>query len=190
MKRLFNSAMSYLKFNSKSKSGKCLSNFADLEVQMNGNVFLTGEHAFHFWKYSHAAYGVPLTGSLDASKNRQRELITYATRFVGTEPVVGSTGLDAKRAGGKKGMKLEPYELYEWNTFVAEKVQREICEYKFKTYPECRDTLAAASAAGATLVHQDNRATKHTPWGGKISKEGELVGQNKLGKIWEEYKTI
>ena len=182
--------MSYLKFNSKSKNGRCLSNFADLEVQMNGNVFLTGEHAFHFWKYSNAAYGVPRPGSLDASKNRQRELINYATRFVGSEPIVGSTALDAKRAGGKKGMKLEPYELYEWNTLVAEKTQREICEYKFKTYQECRDTLAAAAAAGAILIHQDNRANQYTPWGGKISKEGELVGQNKLGKIWEEYKNV
>ena len=41
----------YLKFYSKSKEGKVLSNFYPIEVRINKRIYKTGEHAFHGEKY-------------------------------------------------------------------------------------------------------------------------------------------
>ena len=40
-----------IKFYSKSKEGKCLSNFADYSVILDDRFYLTGEHVFHGNKY-------------------------------------------------------------------------------------------------------------------------------------------
>ena len=41
----------YLKFNSRSKYGNCLSNFSLLPVVIDDNYFISGEHCFHYYKY-------------------------------------------------------------------------------------------------------------------------------------------
>ena len=43
--------INYLKFNSRSKEGKCLSNFSNHNIIIKNKHFKTGEHCFHYMKY-------------------------------------------------------------------------------------------------------------------------------------------
>ena len=175
--------MNSIKFNSKSKNGKCLSNFSAHPVEINNIIYLTGEHAFHGQKYRWIS-----THSLG---ERKESLVSYAEKFEGIDSEF-STPQDAKKAGGKKGMKLQPLEMYTWDSSGSSAVQRLICKYKLNNYDDIKQTLYEFDHC--VFIHQDNRATERTPWGGKINKDGVLVGQNKLGKIWREmwenYKSL
>ncbi len=163
----------YLKFYSKSKKGKVLSNFAEINVKVNNKLYITGEHAFHGEKY------------ISASKNtktneRKKELVEYAKKFEGKDTIF-KTPIEAKRAGGKSGMRLESDEIKEWNINTSDKIQYQISKYKFENSKEVRETLEHYSCY--ILLHQDNRARQNTPWGARI-KDGKMIGKNKLGKIW------
>lgn len=158
------------KFNSTSKYGKELSNFAELPVEINGIKYPTGEHAFHGEKYRSASA---------TNEERNNQLLEHAARFQDTE----MTPKDAKRMGGKKGMKLDASEIDHWNNCGAEDVQKMICKYKYDTYESVRKVLVDHSE----FLHQENRANDKTIWGGRI-KDGVLIGQNKLGLIWKSFK--
>ena len=174
----------YLKFYSKSKEGKPLSNFADIEVVVNGKLYITGEHAFHGQKYISASkiYSDEILTRSD--DNRKIHLLNYAKKFEGKDTEF-KTALDAKRGGGKRGAKLEDNEIKNWNEKEADEVQKEISLYKYENNLEVREILNKYK--DRILIHQDNRAKPNTPWGAKVvEKDGKdiIVGQNKLGKSW------
>ncbi len=50
-----------LKFYSKSKDGQCLSNFSPHQIEIDGKIYPTGEHAFHGEKYKQTWYNVERT---------------------------------------------------------------------------------------------------------------------------------
>jgi predicted NAD-dependent protein-ADP-ribosyltransferase YbiA (DUF1768 family) len=167
--------MEILKFYSKSKDGQCLSNFADIEIQLENKIFSTGEHAFHYMKYYNAS-------KYANSDKRKNELLNYAKKF--EKPSVFKSSLDAKKGGGKKGFLLEPGEITNWNDESVE-VQNEICKYKYNNCNEVKKFLDENK--NKYLLHQDNRANENTIWGGREDKKtGKIIGQNKLGQIWLE----
>jgi len=167
---------------------RSLSNFALIPVTLDGRNYATGEHCFHAHKYLHAA-------SQSASAARAAELRAYAARFqTGRCTAIGTNGIDAKRAGGKKGMALSDLEMRTWLP-TGEAMQLRICRDKVARCAEVRADLL--KTGDALLLHQDNRAKPDTPWGGKIPNLKEklsqaqpikypddVIGQNRLGQIW------
>ena len=172
---------SVIKFNSKSKNCKNLSNFCEVSFIMNGNNFKTGEHAFHFNKYSIAAIAAILTNN---DVIRANELTEYAKTFIGDEY---KTGGDAKKAGGKKGLCLSETEIIAWND-VSWDIQKKICIARLRGNYDLMGLLCETK--NKYLLHQDNRAKPNTIWGGKIMKTDAnvMIGKNFLGKIWMELR--
>ena len=172
------SDVKYLKFWSKGKKGQVLSNFSELNVEVGGRTYKSGEHAFHGSKYftSSDLYENP-------DDKRKKALIEYANKFVGSDTIF-ETSLDAKKGGSKTKFKLKPNEINAWNKNSIE-TQKKINKYKYETYKDVRDVLEKYK--DHVLLHQDNRAKPDTIWGAHISKEdGSLIGNNLLGKMWEE----
>lgn len=169
----------YLKFYSKSKEGIVLSNFAEIKVEIDGKLYITGEHAFHGQKY------ISASKIYNDGSDRKIELINYAKKFEGKNTEF-KTALDAKKGGGKKGAMLSPDEIKNWNESESEIVQYDICDYKYENNLDVRTTLNKYK--DRILIHQDNRAKSNTPWGARVKqeegKEDEIIGQNKLGKTW------
>ena len=169
------SEMKYLKFWSKGKKGRALSNFAELSVVIDGREYKTGEHAFHGNKYFTSAQ------LYDDKKKRKQKLLDYANKFVGDDTEF-QTALDAKKGGSKTKFRLKDNEIEAWKDNSIE-TQKIINKYKYETYPEVRQVLEKYS--DHILLHQDNRAKEDTIWGARIV-DGVMIGQNLLGKMWEE----
>lgn len=175
-------------FNSKSAdvSVQCLSNFAPLAVTVDGIEYPTGEHAFHGCKFLFCA-------SKCSSSNAARRNALQKRADLFAHPSALKNGLDAKRAGGKSkqhGFALSQEELEGWHR-EATRVQEDICRCKLTHYVQVQEALAATK--NKLLLHQDNRAKKDTPWGGRVdpAKKGEkmlstsdIVGENGLGRTW------
>jgi predicted NAD-dependent protein-ADP-ribosyltransferase YbiA (DUF1768 family) len=162
-----------IQFNSESKNAQCLSNFAEISVKVNDQYYKTGEHAFHGTKYRCAA-------KCTKSKERKKELLEYAKKFEWNGKF--NTPLEAKKAGGKKGLFLENYELEQWSDESID-VQKEICAYKYLHNEEVKETIDENE--NKYLLHQDNRAKTNTLWGGKFDKKTDnIIGHNRLGLIW------
>lgn len=173
----------YFKFNSKSKEGKSLSNFADIKVVVNGKTYITGEHAFQGEKY------ILASKKYQDDEDGKLELINYAKKFEGKDTEFKKAS-DAKKSGDKKEAKLENNEIKKWKEKDADEVQKEICLYKYENNLEVRELLNKYK--DKTLIHQDDKAKKNTPWSARVDetkgtvKEGKevIIGQNKLGKSW------
>lgn len=162
-----------IKFYSKSKNFTELSNFYLQSFELDKNSFISGEHAFHYFKYK-------LMSVHSTDTRRQNELEMYSRKFVGLDPYFKSP-LDAKKAGGKNGKALNDIEIIEWNT-VSSNVQHNICKARVASSEDLSSILTHTS--NQYLLHQENRG-KSPIWGGRIDKiTGELIGKNKLGKIW------
>lgn len=164
--------INYLKFNSRSKEGKCLSNFSNHNIIINKKYFKTGEHCFHYMKYYYC--------SKKCEYDRKIKLKKYSKNFLGKNSIY-NLAKDAKKAGGKKGLLLKNDELEDWDKTYSEKIQKKICKYKLKNYKEIKDILILNK--NKILIHQDNFANENTIWGGKI-KNNKIIGKNKLGIIW------
>ena len=173
----------YLKFNSKSEEGKSLSNFADIKVIVNGNTYITGEHAFQGEKY------ISASRKYQDGEDRKIELINYAKKFEGKDTEFKKAS-DAKKSGDKKEAKLENNEIKKWKEKDADEVQKDICLYKYENNLKVRELLNKYK--DRTFIHQDDKAKKNTPWSARVDetkgtvKEGKevIIGQNKLGKSW------
>ena len=165
----------WLKFNSKSTEGQCLSNFADLMVHINGETYFNGEAAFHGEKMKCVARYMP-------EGPEKKALVVYAARFLGiSDPRL------AKRMGSAGVMPLSKEQLRPWDTKHAFLTQRAVCHYKCRTYPQIKELLVKSK--GRPLLHQDNRARESNVWGGRIDvTTGKFVGQNQLGKIWMQMR--
>lgn len=162
-----------LKFYSKSKDGQCLSNFSPHQIEIDGTIYPTGEHAFHGEKYKFVA------SNRSISETRRLSILDHSVKFQDNS----TSAKDAKSMGGKgkNGYKLSPEEIQEWNSWKSEEVQKQICIYKITHYDIVKNTLASYEE----FLHQDNRASDKTIWGGRI-KDGVLIGKNKLGIMWKE----
>ncbi len=167
-----------LTFFSGKKELRSLSNFHENDIMIDGLVFKSGEHAFHYMKYKLIA---------DASNNpeRQTELQNYSLIFI----INNLSCLDAKRAGGKRGLALTQQELEIWNS-KSISVQKQICCYKFNNDEIVKKDLK--SSIGKILIHPAPRckaSMMHTKlWEGRaiIDDNGniEILGKNMLGQIW------
>ena len=163
-----------VRFNSKSKEARQLSNFYESEVVVRNVAYPSGEHAFHGLKFAAAA-----RVAMSRNQARAEMLRKQSDKFA--VPSALATALDAKRQGGKKACALQPEEIADWLLTSCD-AQAEICKAKLLN-TSVSETLYATGSA--LLVHQDNRAKASTIWGARISKEdGSLIGQNKLGEMW------
>ena len=166
-----------IKFYSKSRQYRELSNFYPLNLTLDRHTFISGEHAFHYYKYY-------LSSTTSKSTRRSKILADYAETFIGNRY---STATEAKQAGGKSGLLLFDNEIKTWNT-VSERVQKNICQAKIEQHHLIRDLLVETDTG--YLLHQENRG-KNPIWGGRISKTtGQLIGANKLGLIWMDLRTL
>jgi predicted NAD-dependent protein-ADP-ribosyltransferase YbiA (DUF1768 family) len=144
-----------LKFYSKSKTGKCLSNFYECDIKIYNKEYISGEHAFHGMKY------FIIANNIDCPK-RKKELLDYCKKFESNNTEF-KTPNDAKIAGGKRGLFLMENEKKIWNEKSYD-IQKEISNYKIQKYPEIRQFLK--DNKNKYILHQDNRATEKTIWGG------------------------
>ena len=151
-----------------------MSNFYQGEVVVNGRRYPGGEQAFHGEKFQLIARSETMPLSM------QKGMLQHASKFQSVaDPLMAKT-MGGK---GKKGYKLLPEQLSEWDQGGADRVQLEICRYKLRHDTIVRDVLIASGTR--PLLHQDNRAKQNCVWGGRIDKDsGALIGNNKLGKAW------
>lgn len=169
----FEMADEWVRFNSKSREGKPLSNFHQGVVKIGDRSYPGGEQAFHGEKFMHIAKSSLSSADTD-------RLLQHALRF--------QTERDPRKAKlmggkGKHGLKLTANQMQEWDTGVSDQVQVEICRYKLATDPQVKKALQ--DVGDRPLLHQDNRANQTCVWGGRIDRQtGECIGRNKLGKIW------
>ena len=159
-----------------------MSNFWEGDVQIQGRLYESGEHCFHGEKYYRLA-------DLSTNLLRKAMLLDYSELFM--KPSYRSAA-DAKMFGSAKGLRLTSEELAQWSILSVE-VQKEICRWKFDNYKEVRDDLVKSGTK--ILIHPALRCSNigSRIWEGKASlKDGELVilGQNLLGKIWMELRSL
>jgi predicted NAD-dependent protein-ADP-ribosyltransferase YbiA (DUF1768 family) len=167
-------------FQSLSNFWPCLITIVDGEEV---HQYSSGEHAFHGEKYRRLA-----KHSKDAS--RTAELLDYSKQFLRCNDG-GMSALDAKRKGGKSGLRLTEAELKLWDKLSLD-VQREISTWKVNSIPQVRQDLL--NTGNRILVHSAMRTSEKEMakkyWEGKaiINEHGEIVvlGGNWLGKIWME----
>jgi predicted NAD-dependent protein-ADP-ribosyltransferase YbiA (DUF1768 family) len=162
---------------------RCLSNFWECEVVVDGRVYESGEHAFHGEKYTRL-------GALCEEPTRQRAMLDYGSVFRRPSPY--KTGAIAKRMGGKRGMLLSGVELGRWES-LGMQVQFEICQWKLQHHAKVRANLL--SSAGKILIHPALRCSEaklaSRIWEGKgVVQDGRIVvlGRNALGQMWMQLR--
>jgi ribA/ribD-fused uncharacterized protein len=155
--------LDYIYFFSGKKDFRCLSNFWENDVVIDGRLYQSGEHAFHGEKFFRLGY------------------TDYAVKFL--KP--SFTPAMAKQKGGKNGLLLNEDELALWSKISID-VQKEICIYKLR-YDEVKQDLLRSK--GKLLIHPALRC-RHPEkciWEGRFV-EGKVIGRNLLGKIWMEIR--
>jgi predicted NAD-dependent protein-ADP-ribosyltransferase YbiA (DUF1768 family) len=169
-------------FFSSKDAFRCLSNFWECEVVVDGRIYESGEHAFHGEKYTRL-------GAL-AEPTRQSALLDYGGAFRRPSPY--KTGAIAKRMGGKRGMMLSGVELGQWES-LSMRVQLEICEWKLQHHAMVRADLL--SSRGKILIHPALRCSEaklgSRIWEGRgVVQDGRIVvlGRNELGRMWMQLR--
>ena len=185
-------AMNSITFWSGKKEFKSLSNFWVGEVAIRDNgieyKYESGEHCFHGEKYRRLAMLCDKNNKF--YKDREEELLNYSMLF--QTKSCYETPLDAKQAGGKKGLQLTIEELEQWSKICMD-VQYEICMYKLDHYDEVREDLIRS--IGSILLHTAMRCSEKQYekkfWEGKlVERDGNhiIIGGNKLGEIWMDLR--
>jgi len=147
--------------------------------------YSSGEHAFHGEKYRRLA-------KHSENASRKAELLDYSKQFMRCYDG-GMSALDAKRKGGKGGLRLTKPELKLWDRLSLD-VQREISTWKVNNNPTVRQDLL--NTGNRILVHSAMRTSEKEMakkyWEGKavVTEKGdiEVLGGNWLGKIWMEVR--
>ena len=184
----------------KKKEYRSLSNFWECEViiQNEGGglagatvgepcfpqlVYETGEHCFHGQKYL-------LLSEYSSDEKRKQQLFDYGSKF--SKPSPYKTSAEAKKMGGKKGLRLTEQELALWSKLSVE-VQKKICKYKYDNYEEVRNNLFKSK--NKILIHPAMRTSEEKLslkfWEGKgVIVDGKIVvlGHNMLGKLWMDLR--
>jgi len=171
-----------INFFSRKQEFRSLSNFWEGDVQVQGRLYESGEHCFHGEKYYRLA-------DLSTDLLRKALLLDYSQVFM--KPSYKNSG-EAKSLGSAKGLRLTAEELQQWSPISVE-VQKEICKWKLENYKEVREDLIKSGSK--ILVHPGLRCShiESRIWEGKaILHDGKLVvlGQNLLGKIWMELRSL
>jgi len=169
-------------FQSLSNFWPCLVTILDGEEVYQ---YSSGEHAFHGEKYRRLA-------KLSKDSARTAELLDYSKQFLRCNDG-GMSALDAKRKGGKGGLRLTEPELKLWDKLSLD-VQREISTWKVNSIPTVRQDLL--NTGNRILVHSAMRTSEKEMvkkfWEGKaiVTDNGdiEVLGGNWLGKIWMEVR--
>lgn len=144
---------------------KILSNFHQVEVEIDGCKYPSPEHAFHAAK---------VKCSSDPEKSKEFE--------VGGSIPHGPAA--AKRMGGKGGFKQLGIELDvgQWNA-VRDEEMLKIMKYRFENEGLFKMIMMEISKKKITLLHFE-RSGKRSYWGGAIRKEDhQIVGRNRLGEM-------
>jgi len=138
-----------------------LSNFAPFPVDWNGQEFSTVEHAFQAAKYGCT------TSKSDPAIIQEIAAMT--------------TPQEAKRAGGKSGMKARGVvlDVELWET-VKDGIMQSLLQSKVERHSIIRKELALIKEHNIHLVHF-SRGDKW--WGAVIKEDGTIVGQNRLGEL-------
>jgi len=141
-----------------------LSNFAPFPVEWNGQVFPTVEHAFQAAKYG-------------CTTSKSDPAIIQAIAGIAAM----TTPQDAKRAGGKSGMKARGVvlDVELWET-VKDGIMQSLLQSKVERHSIIRKELALIKEHNIHLVHF-SRGDKW--WGAVIKEDGTIVGQNRLGEL-------
>ena len=167
-----------IQFYSRSRSHKELSNFFVANITILENTFITGEHAFHYFKYTIVSDAIENQEDINRV-DRVKTLRDYADGFKGVSPSFETPNI-AKKAGGKKGLRLTPGEIEIWNK-ESSRVQHMICREKIRQHPEVSRCLF--DTREEYLLHFE--LGRQPFWGGRIDKKsGEMIGDNHLGLIW------
>ena len=174
------------------KEYRSLSNFWENDVTIidgiQKRVYESGEHCFHGEKYIRIA---KLSNDENEDETRKFELLRHGMTFL--KPSIYKTSADAKKMGGKKGLRLTTCELDKWaNLSIV--VQEDICRWKVENYDEVRNDLV--KSGDKILIHpalrcSEDKIIKSGIWVGKgIIQDGKVVvlGQNLLGKIWMDIR--
>jgi len=184
-------------FSSKNKNHfTTLSNFyvgptpLVLKFPEDDKTYFNGEAAFHALKMIEIAKELK-------DEARKSELLHIAGLFETSNEAMRDP-LEAKRKGGKKGYTvLAPHEMEIWDR-VADDAQRGICRAKLEKYPQV--SLDLKDSGSKPLVHSSRTAAHkltEKDWSGSAKIEenptsGEIkisiLGGNRLGKIWMEFK--
>ena len=174
-RRIENMQQEVHKFNSKTKDDlRMLSNFHKGRLTIEARNYPSGEAAFHGEKFQTASTAPWI------HPDRSKFLAEYATLFQSQE-----SPLKARKMGGKHECELTKHEMREWDKWIADRIQRLICRAKMKD--RVIFGIVMDHSKTGKFYHQDNHARSTTPWGCKIIKESlEVIGMNKLGKIWDE----
>lgn len=147
-----------------SDTGRLLSNFANIPVSWQGNVYPTVEHAFQGAKYKLA------------SDNPSIEIEFRIGGSIGDDPA------DAKRNGSKTGMKKRNtvLDIQKWNN-ISDDIMTELIIEKSKN-PIIRQILQVIRKKNIYLYHFSRSDMK---WGCHLDKDGNIKkGENRLGQIY------
>lgn len=141
-------------------AGRILSNFGDIPVRWRGESYPTVEHAFQGAKY------------LFASNHPEFEKDFRTGGMIGPDPV------DAKKAGGRDGMKkrMTVLDVPMWNA-ISDQIMKELISEKAK-HPVVRDILIICQQNGIALYHYSRFDMK---WGCHINPPR---GENRLGGMY------
>lgn len=160
-------------FWSRSKDSDCryLSNFETvpggipipddfLISQVRGRTFPSVENAFQACKYAFS--------ELETCKNVFSELEVCSSK-------------EAKSAGSKTGMKKRNtvLDVHAWNT-VSVKCMTDLLGVRYKTDSKFKAIIESTKSEGKLFYHIETRGGYI--WGGCM-KNGQWVGQNRLGQI-------
>ena len=177
-----------LKFFSKSKEGKELSNFYKGNVIIDDRLYNCGESAFHGSKY------IVVSDMKNLPIKRKCLLLEYGRKFEVGGDFGDLDGSQLKSKGGKKGLMLTMEELKYWD-IKSDVIQIKICQYKYDTNHRIREIIN--DSKGRYLVHSALRLSlenvKKRKWEGRIViEDGKpvLYGGNKLGCIWMKIRDI
>jgi ribA/ribD-fused uncharacterized protein len=147
---------------------KDLSNFSEFDVEYDGHIYRTVEHAFQALKYT---------------CTERQELVDIVR-----EKYKGELGNGAKKSGGRAEMKKYGVTLDVdcWEKHKDD-IMRKLIASKIERHAEIRRILELAKDLNYTLVHHADRGADMY-WGALVKENDRIEGKNMLGKIYMEYK--
>ena len=153
---------------------KILVNQSLYPVELHGNTYSTGEHAYQSEKFFHV--------SKYASDSRQSALIHHAHKIKSAK-----TPQEAKLLGSESSFQLTDIEIEKWNN-EKEDIQEKICRYKYENYNEVKHILQ--NTTDYLLYNDNTKLNTVSYWGGHINpKTKRVIGKNKLGYIWMKIRS-